>query len=191
MDFYKGTHGTTRSSADSIMQQGFQMGPGIRGTGIYFWLYQYDALLDEAENLAIAWWSYSNKKGDYSEHKDSSCAIVLADLDTSPESVFDLESNRQGIMAVSVKINDKLNDPSLSEDDRKQLLTGIHDYFVEQYEKRSGSKFDAVQVKVAPPKHFKSQFHRDVSGNQPLCLVIRNNDIVKITDVKYPDATSE
>ncbi|MEZ9316499.1 hypothetical protein AB4188_13400 [Vibrio lentus] len=189
MEFYKGTHGTTCSVASAITQQGFKEGPGIRGTGIYFWLYQYEALLDEAENLAIAWWSYSENKGDYSGHKDKACAIVLADLDTSPDDVFDLESKRQGIMAMSLAIKEKLDDSSLSEDERKQLLTGIHDLFVKKYEEKLGKKFDAVQVKVPSPNGFKSRFHRDINGNQPLCLVIRNNDIVKVTDIKFPDAT--
>lgn len=190
MEFYKGTHGTTSTAAMSIRESGFDVRPGIRGTGIYFWLYQYEALLDEAKNLAIAWWSHSHKKGDYSGHKDQSCAIVMADLNTSPEDVFDLENKRQGIMAMFDAVNERLNDPSIKEDEKKELLTGIHDVFVQKYEEKEGRKYSAVQVKVPPPKGFKSRFDRDISGNQPLCLVVRDGGIVNITDVKHPEVTA-
>ncbi|EGQ7970547.1 hypothetical protein HRO20_003147 [Vibrio cholerae] len=187
MDFYKGTHGTTCSAANSITQRGFTAGPGIRGTGIYFWLYQFEALLDEAENLAIAWWKFSKNKGSYSDHENTKCAIVLADLDVSPDSVFDLENKRQGIMALSLNINKKLDDHSINEEERKKLITGIHDLFVKKYEEKEGKQYSAVQVKVAPPKGFKSKFDRDINGNQPLCLVIRNNNVIQVTGIKYPE----
>ncbi|NGZ14971.1 hypothetical protein HGG78_14630 [Vibrio aestuarianus] len=187
MDFYKGTHGTTCSAASSITQRGFTAGPGIRGTGIYFWLYQFEALLDEAENLAIAWWNFSKNKGSYHDHKDTKCAIVLANLDVSPDSVFDLENKRQGIMALSLAIKEKLNDPSIKEEEKKNLLTGIHDLFVSKYEEKEGKLYSAVQVKVPPPKGFRSQFDRDINGNQPLCLVIRNSKVIQVTGIKYPE----
>lgn len=187
MDFYKGTHGTSRTAAEHIGKEGFRAGPGIRGCGTYFWLYQYDELLDEAENLAIYWWRHSHLKGSYSKDKDKDCAVILADLNTCEDDIFDLERRRQSLMKFYQDVKDLLDvDKTMKEEERNTLLSGIHDLFVEKYEEKSGKKYCAVQVRVPEPNKFKSRFNKDIQG-QPLCLVVRNHDIIDVKDIKHPD----
>ncbi|MGR5264087.1 hypothetical protein C5F63_10660 [Photobacterium damselae subsp. damselae] len=181
--YYKGTHGTTCSAADTILSEGFNKGSGLRGSGVYFWLYQFAELLQEAEQLAIAWYGFESKKGSYSTHQNKSCAVVLADLDTKEEDVFDFESKRQHFMVYAKAIMDKLGDTKLSYEEEKRILSGLHDKFFSDWEAKVENSFDAVIVKVQAPNGFKSSFHRDIAS-QPHCILVRNENIIKITDVK-------
>ncbi|MBN8108631.1 hypothetical protein M2G96_03620 [Vibrio vulnificus] len=180
--YYKGTHGTTCSAADAILATGFTKGPGLRGAGVYFWMYQFAELLQEAEQLAIAWYRQESQKGSYSTHKNDNCAIVLADLDTKEEDVFDFEAKRQHFMVYAKAIMDKL-DAKLTKDEEKEVLSGIHDKFFTDWEKKVKSSFDAVLVRVQAPNRFNSAFHKDIAS-QPQCILVRNASIIKITDVK-------
>lgn len=180
---YKGTHGTTCSAADTILSEGFNKGPGLRGSGVYFWLYQFAELLQEAEHLAIAWYNKEFKKGSYSKHKNKNCAVVLADLDTKDQDVFDFEAKRQHFMVYAKATMDKLGETELSEEEEKAILSGLHDRFFNHWEEKVENSFDAVLVRVQAPPRFKSLFHRDVAS-QPHCILVRNEGIIKITDVK-------
>ncbi|HHF0508396.1 hypothetical protein NB600_10560 [Vibrio antiquarius] len=180
---YKGTHGTTCTAADTIVNTGFNKGPGIRGSGAYFWLYQFAELLQEAEQLAIAWYNFEYKKGSYSRHADQNCAVVLADLDTEDENVFDFEAKRQSFMVYSKAVLEKLEKAGISDDERKELLSGLYDRFVSHWEEKVDNSFDAVLVRVQAPPRFKSMFHRDVAS-QPQCILVRNENIITITEVK-------
>ncbi len=180
---YKGTHGTTCSAADAILAKGFNKGSGLRGTGVYFWLYQFAELLQEAEHLAIAWYNKELKKGSYSKHKDKSCAVVLADLETHEQDVFDFESKRQHFMVYAKATMDKLGETKLNEEEEKIILSALHDRFFAHWEEKVENPFDAVLVRVQAPPRFKSLFHKDVAS-QPHCILVRNESIIKITDVK-------
>ncbi|MEZ9006241.1 hypothetical protein AB6E26_26755 [Vibrio splendidus] len=181
--YYKGTHGTTCSAADTILATGFKKGPGLRGAGVYFWLYQFAELLQEAEQLAIAWYKFESNKGSYSKHKDKNCAVVLADLDTKEDDVFDFEAKRQHFMVYAKAITDKLGEAKLTHEEEKVMLSGIHDKFFNDWEEKAKGSFDAVLVKVQAPNKFKSTFHKDIAS-QPHCILVRNENIIKITDVK-------
>lgn len=181
--YYKGTHGTTCSAAETISVTGFTKGPGLRGSGVYFWLYQFAELLQEAEQLALAWYAFEWKKGSYSKHKNQNCAVVFADLDTKEEAIFDFEAKRQHFMVYTSAIMDKLKDSELTNEERKNILSGLHDKFFNDWENKTKNAFDAVLVRVQSPKGFKSSFHQDVAS-QPHCILVRNESIIKITNVK-------
>lgn len=180
---YKGTHGTTCSAADTIAASGFKKGPGIRGGGVYFWLYQFAELLQEAEQLAIAWYNFERQRGAYSKHTNMECAVLLADLDTKEDQVFDFEAKRQHFMVYAQATLNKLNSAELDEKKRKELLSALYDRFVSHWEEKVEKSFDAVLVRVQAPPRFKSLYHRDVAS-QPQCILVRNEGIIRVTDVR-------
>lgn len=188
MDFYyRGTHGTTCSAADLIERNGFSAGAGLRGFGVYFWLYQFDGLLDEAHKLAVAWYNNENKRGSYSEHKDKKCAVIKANLSTEEKDIFDFESKRQMFMLYSQAIKERLEDEKLGKDERKELISGIHDKFFHDWETEEQKEYSAVLVRVQSPKGFVSGFDRDVAS-QPQCILVRNKDIIDIVDITKLDS---
>jgi hypothetical protein len=180
---YKGTHGTTCSAADTILSSGFNKGPGLRGSGAYFWLYQFAELLQEAEQLALAWYNVEFKRGSYCGHENKNCAIVLADLDTNEENVFDFESKRQHFMVYAKATMAKLSGAKLNSDEEKALLSALYDRFFNHWEEKVEGSFDAVLVKVQAPRKFTSLFHKDIAS-QPHCILVRNEKIIKVTEVK-------
>ncbi|ELL4669323.1 hypothetical protein Q5V23_003179 [Vibrio fluvialis] len=181
---YKGTHGTTWSAADTIKASGFNSGVGIRGTGVYFWSYRLEALLEEAERLAVAWYNVELRRHRYNSHAEKNCAVILADLNTSENGVFDFERQRQPFMAYALEIQKKLeSDKDLSDDERKNYYSALYDRFVEHWEEKAKSSFDAVLVRVPTPPRYTSPLGIDVAS-QPECIVVRNSNIIGITSIK-------
>ncbi|OOE36192.1 hypothetical protein BZG05_01540 [Salinivibrio kushneri] len=187
MEFIKGTHGTTCYAAESIEKQGFRSGSGLRGKGVYFWLYHYQALIDEAEGLAIAWWKLAKTRGDYAKHPKKECAIIHANIEAEPDNIYDLEANRQGFMMFQKEIAASLDeDEKMKPCERKELLSGLYDFFLEKVEEKLNRQFCAIKVNVQRPKGFNSKFDIDVSTSQSQCLVVRNIDIIQIEKITKP-----
>lgn len=56
----KGFHATTRTAAESIHVNGFEVGAGRLGTGAYFWRYDTDPTI--AKTLGTHWYLYQKNK---------------------------------------------------------------------------------------------------------------------------------
>jgi len=108
---FKGTHGTCSSNADSSRTSGFRYSNvGIRGGGIYFWGYLLDDLETDAKDLAIAWWRFAKKRGDYAKAASSRCSVIFADLKVENQDILDFEVRqvREQFIVYSQKVYERI-----------------------------------------------------------------------------------
>lgn len=171
----KGTHGTCISFAEEIIQNGFKMLPGRRGTGAYFWSYT-STLKDYATNLAQAWWSQAKSFGQYNAVTDPSCKVLFVTIQAEDDLFLDLEEHKMKQM-LSVFLNDSFK-RSISLD-RAHLADRSYDLFVNLIERKLGKKFQVIHVTVNPPKkeHFANYDRMptfDLMG-MPSCYVVKDN----------------
>ena len=108
---FKGTHGTCYSNAESIRADGFRYSNvGLRGGGIYFWGYILDDLEIYAKDLAIAWWRFAKKKGDYAKATSSRCSVIFANLKVENQDILDFEDQqvREQFLVYSQKVYERI-----------------------------------------------------------------------------------
>jgi len=172
---FKGTHGTCSSNADSIRANGFRYSNvGLRGGGIYFWGYILDDLEVYAKDLAVAWWRFAKKKGDYAKAASSRCSVIFADLKVESHDILDFEVRqvREQFIVYSQKVYERIKGIN--------KISTIYDMFVSDVEESIGKTFKMIHVKVQAPKTYKKVLPIDLTG-QPSCYVIRNLDCIEIT----------
>ncbi|MEN8220950.1 MAG: hypothetical protein ABFS56_32275 [Pseudomonadota bacterium] len=175
---FKGTHGTCSSNADSIRANGFRYSNvGLRGGGIYFWGYLLDDLEAYAKDLAIAWWRFAKKKGDYAKAASSRCSVIFADFKVETPDILDFEVRqvREQFIVYSQKVYDRIKGIN-----PEQKISTIYDLFVSDVEDSLGKSFKMIHVKVQVPKTYKKVLPIDLMG-QPSCYVIINLDCIEIT----------
>ncbi|MEJ6531919.1 hypothetical protein [Pseudoalteromonas lipolytica] len=170
-----GAHGTCVSRARSICNNGFNASNGRRGHGVYFWGYLNQNLESYAKSLAMAWWRYSHKKGDYSKDSDSSCAVILSGINIPEEYLLDLEHQaiREKFIEYSTKAYAKLE----GEDDEK--LCTMYDMFVQELESQLDIEFKGIHVKVQAPKKFEKTLPQDITG-QPSCYIVKDVSTIEV-----------
>lgn len=180
MTLYFGTHGTTKCRADNIVNKGFTISPkGYRGSGVYFWGYTSKSLKQHCHELAVGWWAFAKKKGDYTKDSNTSCRVIYASIET--ENLLDLEliSIREKLVEYCSNIDDR-NLRGLS---KKETLTKSYDMFVDDVEKKLKHSFDLVHVKVQKPNGCKTTLDQDVTG-QPSCFVVKEPSCIVINDIE-------
>jgi hypothetical protein len=178
INLFKGTHGTCSSNADSIRASGFRYSNvGLRGGGIYFWGYLLDELETDAKALAIAWWRFAKKRGDYAKAASSRCSVIFADLKVENQDILDFEDQqvREQFIVYSQKVYERIQGVNPNE-----KISTIYDMFISEVEESIGKTFKMIQVKVQAPKTYKKVLPIDLTG-QPSCYVIRNLDCIEIT----------
>jgi len=176
--FFKGTHGTCSSNAESIIANGFKYSNiGLRGGGIYFWGYILDDLEVYAKDLAIAWWRFAKKKGDYANAVSSRCSVIFADFKIDNQDILDFEDQhiREQFTVYSQKVYQRIK--AINPDEK---ISTIYDMFISDVEKSMGKTFKMIHVKVQAPKTYKKVLPMDLTG-QPSCYVIKNLDCIEIT----------
>jgi hypothetical protein len=181
---FKGTHGTCSSYADSIISSGFRYSNvGLRGGGIYFWGYILDELEVYAKDLAIAWWQFAKKKGDYAKAASSRCSVIFANLKVENQDILDFEDQqvREQFIVYSQKVYERIKGINPNE-----KISTIYDMFVSEVEESIGKTFKMIHVKVQTPKTYKKLLPIDLMG-QPSCYVIRNLDCIEITRLEKFD----
>ena len=174
---FKGTHGTCFSNANSIRTNGFRYSNiGLRGGGIYFWGYILDDLEVYAKDLAIAWWRFAKKKGDYAKAASSHCSVIFADFQVENQEILDFEDQqvREQFIIYSQKVYERIK-----EINPDQKISTIYDLFISDVEKYLGKTFKMIHVKVQVPKTYKKVLPIDLTG-QASCYVIRNLNCIKI-----------
>jgi hypothetical protein len=175
----KGTHGTCASFAENIRKNGFNLGNGRRGSGVYFWAYNGESKFN-ATCLAEAWWQHSFNYGFYSKEANQSFELITTEINT--ENFLDLEEHDFKLKLL--EFVSKVYARALKKD-RKGLAERAYDLFVDQIEKQIG-KVDVIHVTVNPPsKECFSQkcFDRGAVTTEaisPSCYVVRNTKCITI-----------
>ena len=178
----KGTHGTCSSNADSIKINGFRYSNiGLRGGGVYFWGYTLDELETYARELAIAWWRFAKKRGDYAKVTKQNCSVIFAYLNVDSQDMLDFENQqvREKFVVYSQKIYERIKEKDKHETD-STIISVIYDMFISDIEKTIGKTFSMIHVKIPAPNTYKKALPIDLTG-QPSCYVIKNLKCIEIT----------
>lgn len=162
---YTGSHGTSHALCNRIITDGFSLGSGRAGNGVYFWV--KSALYIQ---LARDWFQFRKRGNAYQETKPE-CALILADIKTDDKEYIDFED---------VKIKDQVYNLGMHHQinmDDESAIENLYNLYILRIEKRLGYKIKMLTVRVAPPGG--SNYPLKAIG-APLCCVARTVDCIKI-----------
>lgn len=86
MTEFSGTHGTSITRAINIKENGFQLGTGFRGKGVYFWRGNAYAYI-----LAKGWYRYRLASGVYDQDKQKGYSLIVASIIVDDDSFIDID----------------------------------------------------------------------------------------------------
>lgn len=183
-----GTHGTSASRADSIINNGFALpnvGGGLRrGTGCYFWEHYYGS--DFALLLAKIWWEYSHDKGQYRDDDKPQCAVIVADISFSDDRFLDFQAAavKQAFMNFIKSIEDSV--PEEEQGDEFKLICKKYDMFLDLIEEKSGKDYHVfrVQIPIGNNRKLKETAQVKLLG-EPIALVVKETSCIKSLKVEH------
>jgi len=138
-----GTHGTSRTRAESIQFGHFKKPSkvGRAGTGVYFWAYENK--IDLALELAKLWWERCLNNDDYVDDKHQECKVICATLNLDQSLFFDASNSYfQEILFQTAK---QRNVTSLNG------LSRLYDVVISDIEKVLKVKYLVIAANVARP----------------------------------------
>lgn len=167
MNEYYGVHGTCCSRAEKISDDGFNVGPGHRGTGAYFWRKN-----SYSEKLAICWFLRCLNAGDYSLEVDKRCATISTKLRCVETEFLDLDDpqNKDHILGLIHQ----------NEVTSEEEMCAVYDRFVETIERQCGHSITLIQSSIRAPN--KPVILQRWPGD-PTCYIARCSDAIAIDDV--------
>lgn len=169
----EGSHGTSISKAQDIKKQGFNLGSGRAGKGVYFWLDK-----EFHFELAIGWYKYHKSIGWFKEDNNPACAIIIAEIQADESEILDFEKStikKQLLKLAQKRKIDYFN---------KGQLAKLYNLFISRLEADLRVKFKVIIVEVAaPPKDFCRNYPITIIG-VPLSCVARSTECIKIKDIK-------
>lgn len=172
MTVLEGTHGTSFSSAQKIRINGFSMGSGRGGKGVYFWRKGY-----YAENLANGWHEYKKSIGEFRRDKFPDCAVIFVELLVDPSEYLDMEgqSIKEALIALAEarKISDDLEE-----------VAALYDLFISECEKQFQIKYKVLELQVAPPPRKFIKDYRTRLVGWPICYAVRDVACISIVRVR-------
>lgn len=177
----KGTHGTSRSKASSIQNDGFNISPGgRRGSGAYFWGYSNDA--EYAIALAKQWWAFADKKNKYEDDEDGRCSVILATIEVEESYILNFEDQvvRDSFIEYGTIYYNGVDG------DKFDKISKIYDMFIADLEKEEDTRIKLVCVKLQQPNGFNNEklgfLPLDITGH-PLCYVVKDKDCINIDNI--------
>jgi hypothetical protein len=141
----KGTHGTSKSRAETILrEERFQASDdGLLGAGAYFWAYDNDISL--AKRLAHNWWRFACGKYDaYKGDTDPSPAVLAADIQVDPSVYFD--ANSESFLELLVKTAERKEIESTKDDFNKLRVV-----LLKEIETVKGISYKVVKAELDVP----------------------------------------
>lgn len=172
-----GYHATTVSSYEKIVEHGFKLGKGLRGTGVYFW----EDNCGYGISLYTGWYEFNNSKKafEYCENKD--IAIIHGFFEPENECCFlniDDRRKRERIFQLAKSRNMDIHD--------RDGLYAIYDLFFCQLENLTGHSLQVIETTVNTFGIRNTAFPSQVLG-QPYCYLVRDARIIKIKLYKGDD----
>ncbi|URG53043.1 hypothetical protein IG605_001300 [Pectobacterium quasiaquaticum] len=136
--FSFGSHATCMSRANSIVSEGFRPdGAGRRGRGVYLW-HAESLGCGYARSLAHYWYLASNRRQEYKDESDQSCAVLWCSVKVPEDEVLNLErpefrtALRKALSHHWTTIAGQ-NTP----EDREALVCSVHQMLIKKTEKIS------------------------------------------------------
>jgi len=163
-DTFQGTHGTSASKANLITKNGFEMGTGRAGKGIYFWLEGA-----YSKELAVGWHAKRLDEGGYLGDENTRCAVIHAILSAASSKVLDLTfyrfRNRIGELRKTKQI--------------KGSSEALYDFVISELEGEMGVAFAIILAEVAPPLTKYCDYPlRDIGP--PVCCISRDRACITV-----------
>ncbi|WP_345853986.1 hypothetical protein [Shewanella algae] len=185
----KGTHGTSRYRADSILRSGFTGNPiGRHGTGTYFWASNEDGDHLEAIEMARCYAAERERTGVYEKDIDSSPRVLLCDIVTEHQSFVDVECREMSIpfKAFIKKMKAYLNNPKNGSE--KERACKVADEFIAKIERLRGVKQDVIFAHAAAPRSYTGYLGRPerfLGMQKAGCYVVRSHHCIPLTDMQW------
>ncbi|MDD2468573.1 MAG: hypothetical protein PHI97_31740 [Desulfobulbus sp.] len=169
----EGSHGTTKSRADSIQATGFRMEGGRRGTGAYFWCEGA-----YAEYLAKSWWNFGLTKKIFKDDTDKTCSVISVQLQVQEDEFIDLEDK-----FLKNEIADLCLKNDLDSSAKDEEISGFYDMFLSQLEKKLGKEFKVHEsaVNTAGSTYFPKYPERILGP--PHCYIVRDPNCIELLDI--------
>ncbi|KJR43275.1 hypothetical protein MCHI_000833 [Candidatus Magnetoovum chiemensis] len=147
---YIGSHGTSRSKYNAICREGFKLGSGRAGKGVYFWI-ENPLYLE----LAIDWCKFRGI---------SDGVIIIAEIKAEDTEYLDLEDIEYSNKILTICLEKRLNVKD------NNVLEQLYNSYVEEIERELGINIKILTKKLAAPPHSKYPMQMGA----PLCCVVRD-----------------
>jgi len=139
--YLSGTHGTSRSRAEAIVQSGAfkPSAEGLYSKGVYLWAIH--SRPEYAIENARLWWNFASRKGIYAGDVDESCAVLRAEVEKT-EAYYD---------AATQEFNENFHEIARAKGVTKENLKETFAWFLDEIAKELGIKFLVLKVSVPSP----------------------------------------
>lgn len=173
-----GTHGTSKSRADAIVD-GKKFRPssgGYVGHGAYFWAYESDE--DYGVGLAKCWWALAHNTGEYKNDVDQACAVISAKIVRPKDEEF-LDATQLFFREALFKV---IRQKSLTVKNVPEVTAWLIDEIQEQENKQ----FMVIKALVTTPRLVRKQ---TINAAQVVCgtsesYVVKAIGLHLIKDIK-------
>lgn len=140
-----GTHGTSRTRAESIQQINFKIprNAGRAGTGVYFWSYEED--VDLAYELAKLWWQKCFEDHLYAGDQHQDCKVICATLSLDESLYFDTTNSHFQTKLFQIAKSRNITNVS--------NFSRLYDVMIRNIESELKVKFLVIAANVSRPKN--------------------------------------
>ena len=174
----RGSHGTCKTFAQSIVQDGFQLGKrGRLGKGVYFWIFSDSENGEKlGRELSEAWFKFALRKQFYRTARDKGCTVVFVDLDVEDSFALDFDD-----VEVDADFSEFYNYavkrfPDLGDEEKSCIC----DEFVALMEEERKAKYDVILGTVDVPSNGLPNDHFLKFKRRGRCAAVQNCGIVQI-----------
>ena len=169
----EGSHGTSKSRSERIMNEGFKLSSGRYGTGAYFWKKSYYYI-----ELAKSWYMQAHHKGVYTEDSNDECAILIVELKCLKRRLLDFEKTdlKDKIAKLAAEKGIEITD--------NERISGLYDMFIKRLERESRCTFQLYCTRVAPPyRKFFPEYPIRIIG-APECIISRDQSCIQVKEIR-------
>lgn len=175
-----GIHGTCRSSADSIIKNGFRPGKGRHGTGVYVWSSNKE---DHSYAIELAM-CYAN---DRSQEKNPTTVALMCNILTTKDNLLDVEQDSTSRMLTEF-IRKNTNYLATAKNyQRKIRAAKVADDFVRLLEESTGLSFDIIHTKTQAPQSYRNKLsiaEKFLNMEKQGCYIVRNLNCIVQDKIK-------
>jgi len=165
-----GYHATTISNYEEIVEHGFKLGKGLRGTGVYFW----EDNCGYGISLSTGWYGFCNRKKAYDYCENKAIAVIQGFFEPANEYSFlniDDRRKRENIFQLAKSRKMDMHD--------RDGLYALYDLFFCQLESLIGHRLQVIETPVNTFGTRDTDFPYQVLG-QPYCYLVRDSHIIRI-----------
>lgn len=173
-----GTHGTSRSKADLIRRQGFRLGLGRHGKGVYFWASTAKKDADHSMAIELALSYASAMPHLYRTDNDSTPKSLLCEIRTNDTNFLDIEEHSTSLLFRQYVQRHRDFLQNAANGTEKSRASKVADGFVLFMEEVAKVTYDVIHTKTVVPDTLKPARNDKVSLWLGLaeagCYIVKN-----------------